>query len=364
MNRKYTLHIITALILTIALILCGCGGGEYIDDQALEDTAQESAAQTEENSPADDGEPGTPFEAHGALSVKGTDLVDSKGDKFQLRGLSTHGLAWFPEYVNKDTFECLRDDWNANCVRLAMYTDENGGYCSGGDQKRLKSKISEGVDAADELGMYVIIDWHVLSDQDPNKYKDQAISFFDEVSAEYGDRGNVIYEICNEPNGSATWESVSAYANEVIPVIRANDPDSVILVGSPTWSQDIDKAAAAPLPFDNVMYTLHFYAATHTDWLRDRMEQCINSGLPVFVSEFGICDASGNGNVDIGQADKWKALIDKYNVSYICWNLSNKDESSAVIRSGCSKLSGWTEEELSEEGNWIRDWMRVDTQSE
>ncbi|MBP3898949.1 MAG: glycoside hydrolase family 5 protein [Mogibacterium sp.] len=364
MNRKYTLHIISALILSIALVLCGCGDGEYSDDQALEDTAQESAVQTEENSPADDGEAGTPFEAHGALSVKGTDLVDSNGDRFQLRGLSTHGLAWFPEYVNKETFECLRDDWNANCIRLAMYTDENGGYCSGGDQNQLKSKIREGVDAATELGMYVIIDWHVLSDQDPNKYKDQATAFFDEVSSEYGDRGNVIYEICNEPNGSATWESVTAYANEVIPVIRGNDPDCIVLVGSPTWSQDIDKAAAAPLSFDNVMYTLHFYAATHTDWLRDRMKECINNGLPVFVSEFGICDASGNGSVDIGQADRWKELIEKYNVSYICWNLSNKDESSAVIRSGCSKLSGWTEEELSEEGNWIRDWMRVDTQSE
>lgn len=364
MNRKYTLHIISALILSIALILSGCGGGEYSDDQVLEDAAQESAVQTEENSPADDGEAGTPFEDHGALSVKGTDLVDSNGEKFQLRGLSTHGLAWFPEYVNRETFECLRDDWNANCIRLAMYTDENGGYCSGGDQNQLKSKIREGVDAATELGMYVIIDWHVLSDQDPNKYKDQSISFFDEVSAEYGDRGNVIYEICNEPNGSATWESVSVYANEVIPVIRANDHDCVILVGSPTWSQDIDKAAAAPLSFDNVMYTLHFYAATHTDWLRDRMEQCINNCLPVFISEFGICDASGSGSVDIGQADRWKELIEKYNVSYICWNLSNKDESSAVIRSGCSKLSGWTEEELSEEGNWIRDWMRVDTQVE
>ena len=364
MNRKYTLHIISALIMSIALVLCGCGGGGYIDDQALEDTAQESAVQTEENSVTDDSEDGTSFDVHGVLSVKGTDLVDSNGEKFQLRGLSTHGLAWFPEYVNRETFECLRDDWNANCIRLAMYTDENGGYCSGGDQDQLKSKIREGVDAATELGMYVIIDWHVLSDQDPNKYKDQAISFFDEVSAEYGDRGNVIYEICNEPNGSATWESVTAYANEVIPVIRGNDPDCIVLVGSPTWSQDIDKAAAAPLSFDNVMYTLHFYAATHTDWLRDRMEECINNGLPVFVSEFGICDASGNGSVDIGQADQWKALIDKYNVSYICWNLSNKDESSAVIRSGCSKLSGWTEEELSEEGNWIRDWMRVDTQRE
>ena len=364
MKRYRLLPVMISLVLALSLMLCGCGSNGTADEQPEENTATENTVQAEEDEGSGESREGDPFALHGELSVKGTDLVDADGSRFQLKGLSTHGLAWFPEYVNKETFACLRDDWNANCVRLAMYTDENGGYCSGGDQEQLKSKIREGVDAATELGMYVIIDWHVLNDQDPNKYKEQAIQFFDEVSAEYGDRGNVIYEICNEPNGSATWESVSSYANEVIPVIRANDPECVILVGSPTWSQDIDKAAAAPLAFDNVMYTLHFYAATHTDWLRDRMEQCINNGLPVFVSEFGICDASGNGNVDIGQADKWKELIDKYNVSYICWNLSNKDESSAVIKAGCSKLSGWTEDELSEEGNWIRDWMRVDTQGE
>ncbi len=260
--------------------------------------------------------------------------------------------------MSEETFTTLRDDWNANCVRLAMYTYEYGGYCSGGDKEQLKGLVRKGVDIATDLGMYVIIDWHVLSDQDPLKYKDEAAAFFEEMSSQYVGNGNVIYEICNEPNGSATWESVSTYANEIISVIRANDPDSVILVGTPTWSQDIDKAADAPLDFDNVMYTLHFYAATHTDWLRDRMEQCIGRGLPVFVSEFGICDASGNGSVDKGQADKWKELIEKHNVSYMCWNLSNKDESSAVIKSDCSKLSGWTEDELSEEGVWIRNWMK------
>ena len=160
------------------LILCGCVGGENGDNQAREDDAQERIVQTEEESSDGDLQDVSPFDAHGVLSVKGADLVDSKGDRYQLRGLSTHGLAWFPEYVNKETFACLRDDWNANCVRLAMYTDENGGYCSGGDQERLKSKIKEGVNAATELGMYVIIDWHVLSDQDPNKYKEQAIAFF------------------------------------------------------------------------------------------------------------------------------------------------------------------------------------------
>lgn len=303
----------------------------------------------------------TPFAKHGTLSVNGTDLVDRRGEKFQLRGMSTHGLAWFPDYVNYDTFKFLRDDWNTNCVRLAMYTHEYGGYCSGGDKEWLKSLVKNGVDYATQLGMYVIVDWHVLNERDPRTYKDEAAKFFDEMSKLFADNGNVIYEICNEPNSGPSWNDIKSYANEIIPIIRANDPDSVIIVGTPTWSQDIDQAAASPLDFENVMYALHFYAATHTDWLRSRMENCINGGLPVFVSEFGICDASGNGWVDINQANAWYDMLERYNVSYMCWNLANKNESSSIIRSGCSKLYGWEESELSDQGRWIRDRFKGET---
>lgn len=303
----------------------------------------------------------TPFDKHGVLSVKGADLVDSRGEKFRLYGMSTHGLAWFPDYVNYDTFKFLRDDWNTNCVRLAMYTHENGGYCSGGDKERLKSLVKNGVDYAAQLGMYVIVDWHVLNERYPGTYKEEAKRFFDEMSKQFAGNGNVIYEICNEPNSGPSWNDIKSYANEIIPVIRANDPDSVIIVGTPTWSQDIDQAAASPLEFENVMYALHFYAATHTDWLRSKMESCINSGLPVFVSEFGICDASGNGRVDIGQANAWYDMMKRYNVSYMCWNLANKNETSSIINSGCSKLYGWEDGDLGEQGKWVRDKFKSET---
>lgn len=270
--------------------------------------------------------------------------------------MSTHGLAWFPDYVNYDTFKFLRDDWNTNCIRLAMYTYENGGYCSDGDKQWLKSLVNSGVDYATQLGMYVIIDWHVLGEQNPLRFKDEAKKFFDEMSKKYAGHNNVLYEICNEPNNTG-WGDIKTYANEIIPVIRANDPDSVIIVGTPTWSQEIDKAASSPLQFDNLMYTLHFYADTHTDWLRDRMEKCIKGGLPVFISEFGMCDASGNGNVNEWQSEQWKGLIDKYNVSYMCWNLANKNESSSILRSGCTKLYGWTDSDLSAQGKLIRKWF-------
>lgn len=302
-------------------------------------------------------ESSTPVSLHGALSVKGTDLVDKNGEKFQLYGMSTHGIAWFPQYVNLDAFRTLRDDWNTNCIRLAMYTAEYGGYCSGEDREALKELVKGGVEYASELGMYVIIDWHVLNDQDPNVYKEDAVAFFREMSSAYADYENVLYEICNEPNGSATWDNIKAYASEVIPIIRENDSDAVILVGSPTWSQDIHQAAASPLEFDNIMYTLHFYAATHKDDLRSRMEECVGKGLPVFVSEFGMCDASGNGANDFEQTEKWLELIEKYNISFFCWNLANKDESSSVFLPSSAATSKWTEDDLNESGKWIRNYF-------
>ena len=300
----------------------------------------------------------TPFSIHGALSVQGADLVDKNGEKFQLYGMSTHGIAWFPQYVNQEAFRTLRDDWNTNCVRLAMYTEEYGGYCSDGDKETLKALVKNGVEYASELGMYVIIDWHILSEQDPNVHKDEAITFFREMSSAYADYENVLYEICNEPNCYTTWDSVKAYASEVIPVIRENDSDAVILVGSPTWSQDIDKAQASPLEFDNIMYTLHFYAATHKDDLRSRLEGCVNQGLPVFVSEFGMCDASGNGGNDFEQTEEWLTLIEKYNISFLCWNLANKAESSSVFLPSSTAISDWAEEDLNESGKWIREYFR------
>lgn len=278
--------------LSIVLLLAGCGQSEAktLETDALTENTDVRNELSSEN---------TPFEKHGKLSVNGAELVDKNGEKYRLYGMSTHGLAWFPQYVNREAFATLLNDWNTNCVRLSMYTYENGGYCTDGDKEQLKELIKSGVSYADELGMYVIIDWHVLNDKDPNIYIEEAKSFFEEMTELYKDHDNIIYEICNEPNNTAEWSDIKSYADEVIPIIKSNDNDAVIIVGTPTWSQEIDKALETPLDYDNVMYALHFYADTHTQWLRDRAEKCIEGGLPVFISEFNICDASGRGNVNI-----------------------------------------------------------------
>ncbi len=288
------------------------------------------------------------------LKVQGTKLVNETGQTVVLNGVSTHGIAWFPQYVSADSFKTLRDSFGANVVRIAMYSDPGAGYYEG-----LHAQVEAAVEYATSLGMYVIIDWHILSDGNPNIYKSNAISFFDKMSKKYKDYSNVLYEICNEPNGCSWPNDVKPYALDVIKTIRANDPDGIILVGTTTWSQDVDQAADDPITgYDNIMYTMHFYAATHKEWNQQKLEYAINKGLPVFVSEFSICDASGNGGNDIASGNTWMSILDRYNISFVGWNLSNKAESSAIINSSCNKLSGWMDDELTESGRWLINQLR------
>ena len=329
------------------------------EQTSVPETVEAQPAETEPpSSEALSVDASTPYGQHGALHVENGKLTDENGNTVQLYGMSTHGIAWFPQYINYDSFRTLRDDWNTNCIRLAMYTAEYGGYCAGGDKEQLKQLVKDGVSYATELGMYVIVDWHILSDCDPNQNKDEAIAFFREMAEVFADNDNVLYEICNEPNGGTSWDSIKSYAEEVIPVIRVQKPDAVILVGTPTWSQEIDKAAASPLDDSNVMYTLHFYAGTHKADLRNRLETCVQNGLPVFVSEFGMCDASGNGANDFDSTTKWLDLLNKYQISFCCWNLANKDESSSVFKASSTALSDWTDDDFNESGRWIRDYFR------
>ena len=289
----------------------------------------------------------------GALKVKGNKLVDKNGKAIQLRGVSTHGLAWYPGYVNEACFKELRTKWGVNVVRFAMYTEEYGGYCSGGSKKELRALVTKGVKAAAKNDLYAIVDWHILSDGNPLTHVKEAKSFFKTMSASLKGYDNVIYEICNEPNGGTSWADIKKYANQVIPQIRANDADAVVLVGTPTWSQEVDKAAASPLSQSNVMYTLHFYAATHKDDLRNRLATVVKGGLPVFVSEFGICDASGNGSIDQKSANSWVSTMNSLGVSWCMWSLCNKAESASIIQSSCTATSGFRTGDLTTSGKWL-----------
>ncbi len=283
------------------------------------------------------------------LSVKGTKVVNSKGKEVQLKGVSTHGIAWFPEYVNKKQFASWKK-FGANTIRLALYSDKSAGFSTS-----LYEKVEEGVKYATELDMYVIIDWHILSDGNPKKNQKKATSFFTKMAKKYAGNTNVIYEICNEPNGGVTWEKdIKPYAKKMYKTIRKYDKNAIIIVGTPNWSQDVDVVAESPLTsVTNVMYALHFYAATHTDFLRDKAEKALDKGLPIFVSEFSICDSSGNGNIDTKSGDKWMKLIKKYKLPYVAWSVSNKNETASLIKSSCKKTGTIKKSNLSKTGKWL-----------
>lgn len=291
---------------------------------------------------------------HGQLSIQNGKLTDASGKPVQLKGMSSHGIQWFGDYVNKDSIQWLRDDWGLNVFRVAMYT-ESGGYIS---NPSVKNKVKEAVDAAIELGVYVIVDWHILSDGDPNTHKAQSKAFFKEMAQTYGDTPNIIYEIANEPNGNVNWNNqIKPYAEELIAAIRAEDPDNPIIVGTGTWSQDIHDAAASPLTDQNVLYAVHFYAGTHGAWLRDRIDAAMAQGLAVFVSEWGTSDASGSGGPFLTEAKQWTDYMANRGISWANWSLADKQEASAALAPGASFTGGWTQAQLSTSGKFVREQM-------
>lgn len=297
----------------------------------------------------------SPVSSHGQLSVANGRIVDEEGRRFVIKGVSTHGLAWYPQYVQKKSFASLKKK-GVNAIRLALYTEEYNGYCNSGseNQENLKKLLDKGVNAATELGMYVIIDWHILSDGNPLSRKKEAKSFFAAMAKKYKDYSNVLFEICNEPNGDGgSWENIRSYAKTIIRTIRSCNKKAIIIVGTPTWCQEVDKAVDRPLPGKNIVYAFHFYAGTHRQDLRDRLESALKKKLPVLVSEFGITDASGNGGINKAEGNRWMKLLNRYKVGRVCWNLSNKEEDSALLKSSCSRVSGWKSSDWSVQARWL-----------
>ena len=335
---------------------------EKTEDKELPEVKEdEPEVEEKEEAPEETAEVVKTMGYYGPLHVEEGRLVDEDGDLVQLTGVSSHGLSWYPEYVSADTIASLKDEWGINVIRLAMYTSDYNGYCVGGEknQAALKETIDEAVTAATDNDMYVIIDWHILNDGDPNEYKAEAIQFFGEMVRQYKDNENVIYEICNEPNGDVKWSDVKSYATELIPVIRNVDKDALILVGTPEYSSDLQSVVNDPLKFDNVMYTYHFYAGTHKSGARSSLTEALDAGLPVFISEYGNVSADGDGAVDTEEAAKWEKIIDKYGLSTCIWNLSNKDEGSALISSECDKTEDFDYEDLTEQGKFFVDSLGV-----
>lgn len=280
---------------------------------------------------------GSPVAINGKLKVTGTHLVNECGNPVQLRGASSHGVQWFPDCYNESSITALANDWGADVFRIAMYVQE-GGYVT--NPPYWKSWIDNMVAICGSKGIYCIIDWHVLNPGDPNANLTEARDFWSYMSAKHAADKHVLYEICNEPNG-VSWNTIKSYANDIIPRIRANDPNTVIICGTPTYSQDVDVASADPLAYSNITYALHFYSGTHTQYLRDKGNTAIANGAALFVSECGTSTASGDGGPYLTEMQTWIDWMAANTISWANWNFADKSETSSALNSGSCASASW-----------------------
>jgi len=292
----------------------------------------------------------TAVSQNGFLSVKGTSLVNEKGQPVMLRGVSFGWHNWWPRFYNEKTVTWLKEDWKVNVVRAAV-----GVLNEAQDNSYLHKPqaawdcLYAVVEAAIKNDIYVIIDWH-----SHDIHTDKAIDFFKIVAEKYKDYPHIIYEIFNEP--VQPWSEVKAYSEAVIAAIRAIDRKNIILIGTPTWSQDVDVAANDPVTgYDNLMYSLHFYAATHKQFLRNKAKTALQKGLPLFVSECAAMEASGNGPIDVQEWQTWVKFMKDNGISWITWSIADKNETCSMIKNTSSPISGWTKNDLKEWGQMVRE---------
>jgi endoglucanase len=278
----------------------------------------------------------TPVAINGQLHVCGTKLCNRYDKPIQLRGMSTHGLQWFGSCYNDASLDALANDWTADLLRISMYVQEQGYETN---PTGFTNQVNTLVDKAQARGMYALVDFHTLTPGDPMYNLDRAKTFFASVAARNASKNNVIYEITNEPNGVG-WSTIKNYAEQVIPVIRANDPDAVVIVGTRGWSSlgvseggNSDEVVNNPVNASNIMYTFHFYAASHRDSYRAELERAA-ARLPMFVTEFGTVSYTGDGAVDSASSTAWLDLLDRLKISYANWTYSDASEGSAAFRPG------------------------------
>ncbi|WP_299220594.1 cellulase family glycosylhydrolase [uncultured Aquimarina sp.] len=300
----------------------------------------------------------TVVERYGKLQVNGSHVTAENGEKISLAGMS---LFWSNagdggDFYNSQTVNHLADDWKSSIVRIALGVKEtwDGGNGYIDSPQAQKTKIKAVIDAAIAKGVYVIIDWHTHAAE---SYETEAAAFFGEMAELYGDKDNVIYEIYNEPLDTTPWNTVKNYATPVIQAIRAKDPDNLIIVGTPTWCQDVDKAAANPITGDpNLAYTLHFYADSHKEFLRDRAIAAMNSGIALFVTEWGTTHFSGNGGYNPQESQTWMDFMITNNISYVNWTVAHKNEDSCVVSPGMD-VQGLINGNLTTSGIFIRNHL-------
>ena len=292
-----------------------------------------------------------PVKQYGQLQVKGSQLCDQKGNPVILRGVSLGWHNLWPRFYNKKAVQTLKQDWNCTVVRAAMGIMIEDNYLE--NPTFAMQCMTPVIESAIKNNVYVIIDWHSHFQK-----AQEAKEFFGKMAQKYGKYPHIIYEIYNEPVEDS-WASLKKYATEVIGEIRKYDPDNVVLVGCPHWDQDIHLVANSPLEgFSNIMYTVHFYAATHGDYLRERTEAAVKKGIPVFISESGVTEASGDGKIDAESEEKWVEMCERLGISWVCWSLSDKNESSSMLLPRATATGPWPDDVIKTSGKLVKELLK------
>lgn len=291
----------------------------------------------------------TVVDYYGPLQVQGNQLLDKNNDPVVLYGMSMFWSQWEAKFYNKECIQWLYDDWKCTIIRAAMAVEE-GGYLE--NPQAEKNKIETVVQACIDLGIYVIIDWHSHNGE---KQVEVAKSFFKQMAQKYGHYPNVIYEIYNEPLDVSWSNTLKPYSEAVIASIRSEDPDNLIVVGTPNWSQDVDAAALDPIDDVNVAYSLHFYTGTHREELREKAVSAIDKNLPLFVTEWGVSESNALGDIDYAETSRWLYFSDQNNLSMCNWSVSDKEETTSIIKNGSSSAGNWSEDDLTEAGRVVKE---------
>lgn len=293
------------------------------------------------------------------LQVEGTKLI-AGGEPVTLRGVSYGWHNIWPRFYNQESVSHLVSDCGVPIVRAAIGADDHakadnpgihGGYSS--DPEFALECLYKVVDGAIENGAYVIVDWH-----SHKLHLEEAKSFFAAVATRYADCPNVIYELYNEPVDDS-WASLKDYAEQLIPLIDdISNMHPLILMGSPHWDQDINLPAEDPITcYDNLMYTVHFYAGTHKGWLRDRCDAALAAGIPIFISECAACEASGDGPMDLDSWNEWNEWAAARGISLITWSISDKDETCSMFTKQASAEGPWEADVIKPWGKIVKDWL-------
>ncbi|MEU6719981.1 cellulase family glycosylhydrolase [Nonomuraea sp. NPDC046802] len=305
---------------------------------------------------------GTPVQANGQLTVCGVRLCNQSGKQIQLRGMSSHGLQWYYQCLNTASLDALANDWKADVLRISMYIQEDGYETN---PRLFTDRVHNLIEQATARGMYAIIDWHMLDPGDPNYNLSRAKTFFTEIAQRHNGKNNLLYEIANEPSG-VSWSTIRNYAHQIIPVIRQYDPEAPIIVGTRAWSSlGVSDGATEtevinnPVNAANIMYTFHFYAASHGSEYLNALSRAADR-IPMFVTEFGTQEYTGDGSNNFTRSQQYLDLMAQKKISWVNWNFSDDERSGAVFTEGTCPGGPYAgTSRLKPAGAWIRDRIRT-----